>query len=73
MRKLNRRKERYQHKGYGSEAIKLLFEYFKSVGAKQVKLSFEKENTIAAKSYLKSGFSRTGQLYDGEIEMYIDL
>lgn len=62
-----------QNRGYGKKAIKLILEYFSTVGAKQVKLSFEKDNISAEHVYRQCGFVRSGDMYDGEVVMYIDL
>ena len=64
---------RFQHMGYGREALGKIIGYFNSIGAKTVKLSFEPENHIAEKLYSSCGFYRNGKENDGEIVMQLDL
>jgi len=64
--------QRYQGNGYGKEAMKLLIETIRSRnGFKALKLFFEPENTQAEKLYTSLGFSRTGVIEDGELEMVL--
>lgn len=65
--------KKFQNKGYGKEAIKLILDYFSSMGVKKVKLSFEKENEIAEHVYRECGFETNGDLHDGEIVMQVEL
>ncbi len=64
---------RFQHQGYGKEAVGKIIDYFNSIGAKTVKLSFEPENHVAEKLYAGCGFYRNGEENDGEIVMQLDL
>lgn len=65
--------KRFQHQGYGKDALGKIIAYFTSIGAKTVRLSFEPENRIAEKLYASAGFYRNGEENDGEIVMQLDL
>ncbi len=65
--------KQFQNIGYGKEAIKLILDYFSTVGAKQVKLSFEKDNIAAEHVYRQCGFVRTGDMHDSEVVTQIEL
>ena len=63
--------ERYQGKGHGAEAIKLLISRIKKIGNPRVLLlSHLRGNTDAGRFYEKLGFSYTGNdLGEGDLEM----
>lgn len=56
----------YQNKGYGTEALKLLFEEISRLGGKKIYTSHKPENKVAGKLYQKVGFSYNGELHYGE-------
>lgn len=60
--------KKYQHKGYGRQAVKLALDFIKTypVGpAEYCWLSYEPENQIAKELYASFGFIETGDM-DGE-------
>lgn len=60
--------KRYQHKGYGKEAVKLALNFINTRPCGEAKycwLSYEPENTVAKKLYSSFGFVETGDM-DGE-------
>lgn len=60
--------ERYQHKGYGKEAIKLALDFMRTIPcgkAEHCWLSYEPENINARELYHSLGFYETGEM-DGE-------
>ncbi len=52
-----------QGKGYGTEALKVIIQYFKDHGANNIRLSM----------YRKAGFHDTGEMNDEEIVLQMDL
>ena len=65
--------ESFQGKGYGSEALKTIIQYFKDNGANNIRLSTKESNVNALKMYRKAGFCDTGEVNDGEIVLKLDL
>ena len=66
--------ERYQGKGYGKQACKLIFDRMKADGKyKKVILCYIDGNTTAEKMYLELGFTKTGEEDEDEILMSMDL
>ena len=61
--------ERYQRKGYGTAALKLIIEYFRDHGANNIRLSTKPANTTALNMYRKAGFRETGEVIEGEVVM----
>ena len=62
--------ERYQRKGYGKLALKLLLEFVSSMPCGDSEfcwLSYAPENRIAKKLYEVFGFSETGEMDEGEL------
>lgn len=60
--------KRYQHKGYGKEAVKLALNFIKTKPCGEAEycwLSYEPENAVAKKLYSSFGFVETGDM-DGE-------
>ena len=60
--------KRYQHRGYGREAIKLALDFIRTKpcgDAEYCWLSYEPENEIAKELYHSFGFEETGDM-DGE-------
>jgi len=66
---------RYQGRGYGQEAIRLLIERARArAGCNRVTLSHVPSNTAVARLYERFGFRHTGKSdEDGEVEMRLDL
>ena len=66
---------RYQRRGYGKEAIRLMIERARSIaGCNHVTLSHVPSNTAVAGLYERFGFRHTGKSDDdGEVEMRLDL
>ena len=61
---------RYQHRGYGRQALALALEYirtFPAGAAKYVYLSYEPENAVAKALYASFGFRETGDVDGGEL------
>ena len=65
--------ERFQGKGYGTEALKVIIQYFKDHGANNIRLSTKETNTHALSMYRKAGFHDTGEMNDEEIVLQMDL
>ena len=60
--------KKYQHKGYGAQAVKLALDFIKSFPCGRAEycwLSYEPENETAKKLYAKYGFAENGDM-DGE-------
>ena len=64
--------ENLQGKGYGTEALKVIIQYFKEHGANNIRLSTKDTNTNALSMYRKSGFRETGEMNDEEIVLQLD-
>lgn len=66
--------KRFQKKGYGRYALKILLEMMKELhGHIRFVTSAVPENFIAIKMYEDEGFQRTGEIEDGEVVLAIDL
>lgn len=65
--------EKFQNRGYGREAMRLVLEYLKQFNPKEIFLSFEPENELAKKLYQSFGFVETGKIDGGELEMILKL
>ena len=65
--------ENLQGKGYGTEALKVIIQYFKDHGANNIRLSTKETNTHALSMYRKAGFHDTGEMNDEEIVLQMDL
>lgn len=68
--------ERYQGKGYGSEALSKVFDYIKTKpfgSSDKVTLTCNKENVIAMGFYERNGFVATGNKDEDEVELSIML
>lgn len=66
--------QKYQGNGYGKEAIKLFIDIVKTRHLyKAIKLSFDPENSNAERLYSSFGFTKTGDICDGELEMILYL
>lgn len=66
--------QKYQGKGFGKEAMELFIENIKSRNQYQtIKLSYCPENTHAEKLYSLCGFTKTGVIDEGEVEMVLNL
>ena len=65
--------ERFQGKGYGKEAVKLLICLMKEQGKfNRVELGYTRGNIGAMKLYESCGFYHTGDDYEDEIGMALD-
>lgn len=65
--------ERYQHSGYGREAMKLALDFIRTKpcgDAEYCWLSYEPENAVARGLYDSFGFRETGEM-DGEEEIAV--
>ncbi len=58
---------KYQRKGYGTKAIKLLEEELKKLGVKEIQASCVISEDSAEKFYLSVGFSSTGVIDGNEL------
>lgn len=65
--------ENLQGNGYGTEALKVIIQYFKDHGANNIRLSTKETNTGALSMYRKAGFMDTGEMNDEEIVLKLDL
>lgn len=65
--------KRFQHKGFGTAAMKLVIAELKRLGADKITLSVEPDNEDAASLYRKLGFAFNGRLEDGEAYMELKL
>ena len=63
--------KKFQNKGYGTEALKLVIKEIKGLGAKRIYTMHKPKNKIAKKLYQKIGFSYIGSLEDGDLLMEI--
>ena len=64
----------YQKRGYGCAAMEILLENLRAIpGCTAILLSFEPHNRVAQALYEKLGFRLTGEIYDGELVMRLDL
>ena len=62
--------KKYQHKGYGRQAVKLALDFIKTLPcgpAEYCWLSYEPENKIAKELYASFGFAETGEFDDEEL------
>lgn len=62
--------KKYQHKGYGRQAVKLALDFIKTLPsgpAEYCWLSYEPENQIAKELYASFGFAETGEFDDEEL------
>ena len=59
---------KYQSKGYGSEAIKLVIDHIKKLpDSRDIYLMYKPDNDSAGSFYRKHGFVPTGEIRDGEV------
>ena len=61
---------RYQHKGYGKQAVKLALEFIRTYPCGEAEycwLSYEPENTVAKRLYESYGFKETGEMDEEEV------
>ena len=68
--------ERYQHRGYGREAMKLALDFIRTQpcgGAQYCWLSYEPENAVARELYHSCGFRETGEMDGEEVIAVIEL
>ena len=68
--------QRYQKRGYGKDALKLLLDYVRSFPDGEEKLwstSWEPENEVAAKLYHDFGFAENGEKDGDEIVAVMEL
>ena len=60
--------KRYQGKGYGREAMKVMLEMFRAEArVEAVIISYEPQNHVARKLYSNFGFIETGEMIDHEV------
>lgn len=65
---------RFQGKGYGKEAVKLFIQMMKEEGKySRIELGYTRGNIGAMKLYESCGFYHTGDDYEDEIGMALDL
>ncbi len=58
---------RYQGKGYGRAAMRLLLDRLRTIpGCDEVAISYEPENDVARRLYASCGFRETGEIIEGE-------
>jgi len=68
--------EKHQGKGYGKEALLEIIKHIKTMPsgiANSIYLSCEPDNDVARKLYTSLDFIETGEIYDDEIVMRLDL
>lgn len=65
--------KRFQHKGFGTAAMKLAMAELKRMGAEKAQISVEIGNEAAIAMYQKLGFSFTGRMEYGEAYMECEL
>ena len=65
--------KRLQGNGYGSAALEMIVEYFKSHGANHILLSTKETNVVALSLYHKYQFVETGEMNDDEIVLRLIL
>ena len=66
--------KKYQHKGYGREALRLGIAFLKDrFRAKEVYTGVLPDNTAARSLYRSAGFAETGLVENGMIEMRLQL
>lgn len=65
--------KRFQHKGFGTAAMKLAMAELKRMGAEKARISVEIGNEAAIAMYQKLGFSFTGRMECGEAYMECEL
>ena len=68
--------KRYQHRGYGREAIRLALEFVRTWPcgkAEYCELSYEPENEVAAKLYHSFGFEENGETDGDEVVAVLKL
>ena len=62
--------ERYQHRGYGRQAVELAKRYLiDTFGVREIYLGVHEDNTIAVRLYESAGFTATGERDEKQIEM----
>lgn len=64
--------ERFQRKGYGSAALRVIIQYFREHGANNIRLSTKDTNSRALSLYRKAGFRETGEKNGEEIVLQLD-
>lgn len=64
---------RWQGKGYGSAALEMIIDYFRSHGADHILLSTKETNTAALSLYRKYHFAETGEMNEDEIVLRLNL
>lgn len=64
--------ERYQGRGLGKEALKLIIGYFKENGATNIRLSTKESNINAIGLYKSLGFRPNGEMVDEETEFELN-
>lgn len=62
-----------QGKGYGSNALEKIIEYFKNNGADHIRLSTKDTNTSALSLYHKYHFQETGEMNEEEVVLELKL
>ncbi len=65
--------QRYQGRGYGKAAMRLVLDIFREAGAKSVGLDYEKTNTVADALYRGYGFVPTGEVIGDLVVMTLDV
>jgi diamine N-acetyltransferase len=61
--------QKYQGKGYGLKALKVIMDYLKNKNAKIIHISHQENNYGVGTLYKKVGFEYTGEIEDGEVLM----
>ena len=65
--------ERFQGKGYGSAALRVIIRYFKEHSANNICLSTKETQTKALSLCRKAGFRDTGEMNEDEIVLQLDI
>jgi diamine N-acetyltransferase len=66
--------QEHQGQGYGRFAITAVIQRLKnSPGCTKIRTSFAPENHVAEGLYQSLGFRRTGEIFEGEVVMILDL
>ncbi len=65
--------QRYQNKGYGKMALRLVIDFLRELGATEIGLDYAQGNDVAERLYRGFGFMPTGEMDGDEIVMKLVL